>query len=169
MLQSTNTQNMKTATLTTVKTVICLSGGDLNDLVKPFQSHDEMFPIFEFTLSLCCLSVLFCFSWGTRWRGWLRHCATSRKIAGSIPDGVIGIFHWHNPSGRTTALGSTQPLTEMSTRNISWGVKAAGEYGWQSYHLHVPNVLKSGSLNLLEPSGPVQACSGIALPLYCFN
>jgi hypothetical protein len=22
------------------------------------------------------------------------------------------------------ALGSTQPLTEMSTRNISWGVKA---------------------------------------------
>jgi hypothetical protein len=27
------------------------------------------------------------------------------------------------------ALGSTQPLTEMSTRNISWGVKAAGAYG----------------------------------------
>jgi hypothetical protein len=24
------------------------------------------------------------------------------------------------------ALGSTQPLTEMSTRNISWGVNAAG-------------------------------------------
>jgi hypothetical protein len=33
------------------------------------------------------------------------------------------------------ALGSTQPLTEMSTRNIFWGggggVKAAGAYGWQ--------------------------------------
>jgi len=28
------------------------------------------------------------------------------------------------------ALGSTQPLTEMSTRNISWVVKAAGAYGW---------------------------------------
>ena len=27
--------------------------------------------------------------------------------------------HFHNPSGRTMALGSTQPLTEMSTRNIS--------------------------------------------------
>ena len=26
-------------------------------------------------------------------RGWLRHCATSRKVAGSIPGGVIGIFH----------------------------------------------------------------------------
>jgi len=58
---------------------------------------------------------------GTRWRSWLRHCATNRKVAGSIPDGVIGIFHWHNPSGRTMTLGLTQPLTEVSTRNISWG------------------------------------------------
>ena len=41
-------------------------------------------------------------------------------------------------------------------------MKAAGAYGWQPYHLRVPNVLKSGSLNLLEPSGPVQACNGIA-------
>jgi hypothetical protein len=62
------------------------------------------------------------------------------------------------------ALGSTQPLTEMSTRNILWRVKAAGAYGWQPYHLHVTIVLKYGSLNLLEPSGPVQACNGIALP-----
>jgi hypothetical protein len=29
-----------------------------------------------------------------------------------------------NPSSRTMALGSTQPLTEMSTRNLpAWGVK----------------------------------------------
>ena len=62
-----------------------------------------------------------------RWRSWLRHCATSQKVAGSIPDGVIGIFHWHNPSGRTVGLGSTQPLTEMSTGNISWGGKG-GRY-----------------------------------------
>jgi hypothetical protein len=52
---------------------------------------------------------------------WLRYCATNRKFAGSIPDGVIGFFHWLNPSDRTIALGSTQPLTEMSTRSISWG------------------------------------------------
>ena len=99
----------------------------------------------------------------------MRHCATSRKVAGSFPDGVTGIFHWHNPSGRTMALGLTQPLKEMSIRNISWGVKVAGVYGWQPYHLHVPTVLISGSLNLLEPSGPVQARpvqarNGIALP-----
>ena len=65
------------------------------------------------------------------------------------------------------ALRLTQPLTEMSTRNISWEVKAVGAYGWQPYHLHVPIVFKSGSLNLLEPSGPVQACNGIALPFFC--
>jgi hypothetical protein len=28
--------------------------------------------------------------------------------------------HTDCPSGRTMALGSTQPLTEMSTRNVSW-------------------------------------------------
>jgi hypothetical protein len=49
------------------------------------------------------------------------HYATNRQVAGSIPDGVIGIFQCHNPSGRTMDLGSTQPLTEMSTRCISWG------------------------------------------------
>jgi hypothetical protein len=24
---------------------------------------------------------------------WLRYCRTNKKVAGSIPDGVIGIFH----------------------------------------------------------------------------
>jgi len=56
-------------------------------------------------------------------RSWLRHCATSRKDAGSIPDGVIRMFHWHDPAGRTMALGSSQALTEMSIRNISWGLR----------------------------------------------
>jgi hypothetical protein len=37
-----------------------------------------------------------------------------------------GIFHLHKSFYRTMALGSTQPLTEMSTRSISWGVNAAG-------------------------------------------
>ena len=30
--------------------------------------------------------------------------------------------------------------------------------------LHVPIVLKSGNLNLLESPGPIQACTGISLP-----
>ena len=56
----------------------------------------------------------------TLWRSWLRHCATSRKVAGSISNGVIGIFYWHNPSGRTMAKGFTQPLTEMSKLKVKW-------------------------------------------------
>jgi hypothetical protein len=51
----------------------------------------------------------------------LRHYATSRKVAGSILDEVIGFFNSPNPSSRTMALGSTQPLTEMSTRNLPGG------------------------------------------------
>jgi len=47
------------------------------------------------------------------------HCATNRKVAGSIPDGVNEILYWYNPSGRTMVLGSTQPLTEMSTVKFS--------------------------------------------------
>jgi len=96
------------------------------------------------------------------WRSWLRNCATSRKVAGSIPDYIIRIFHGNNPPGRIMALELTQPLTEISTKNISWRVKAVGALGCQIYHLHVPIVLKSGSLKLLEPSGLDQACNGIA-------
>jgi hypothetical protein len=81
------------------------------------------------------------------------HCATSQKVAGSIHDGVIVIFHWHNPSSRTVALELTQPLTEMSTRNISLGVKEAGAWVWQPYHIYVPNVLKSGSPSLRVCAG----------------
>ena len=41
-------------------------------------------------------------------------------------NGVTEIFHWHNPSSHTIALGWIQSLTEMSTRNISCGGRAAG-------------------------------------------
>jgi len=47
-------------------------------------------------------------------------CATSRKVAGSIHDVVTGIFQLR-PPGRTMALGSTQPITQMSKSNISLG------------------------------------------------
>jgi len=47
-------------------------------------------------------------------------------VAGAIPDDVFGIFHLHNLSGCTMALGSTQPITEMSTKNFSCRVNVAG-------------------------------------------
>ena len=63
--------------------------------------------------------------WGTRWCSSLRHRATRLKVPGSMPNGVNGIFHSYNLSGHTMALGLTRPLTQMSTRNISWEVKVA--------------------------------------------
>jgi hypothetical protein len=81
----------------------------------------------------------------TRWRSLLRHCATSQKVAGSIPDGVIGIFHWLNPSNCTIALGLTQPRTEMSTRDFSVGDKGGRCIGL--------TILPSSCANCLEILG----------------
>ena len=73
----------------------------------------------QFEVRLLLFTV--CTYLGTAVVEWLRCCATNRKVACSIPDGVIGIFLRHIPSERTMAPGSTQPLTEVSTRRISWG------------------------------------------------
>jgi len=62
----------------------------------------------------------------TRLRGGTMADALRYKAVGSIPDAIIGIYHWHNTSGRTMALGLIQYLTEMSTRDIFWSVMAAG-------------------------------------------
>jgi hypothetical protein len=58
----------------------------------------------------------------TGWKAvaYLKHYATSWKVPGFFRD-VTGIFNWPKPSNRTMSLGSTQPLTEMSTRNIPGG------------------------------------------------
>ena len=63
------------------------------------------------------------------------------------------------------ALASTQPLTEMRTRDITLVVKTAGvvcRAGSLSTFM-CPTVKKSESLNLLEPYGPVQTSNGMAL------
>jgi hypothetical protein len=55
------------------------------------------------------------------------------------------------------ALDSTQPLTEMSARNISWGIKAAG--------LRANNLTTSCAecLEIWEPQPPgtLRACPGL--------
>jgi hypothetical protein len=48
---------------------------------------------------------------------WMRHYAITRRVVASITD-VIGFFNGPNPTSRTMALGSTQRVTEMSTRNL---------------------------------------------------
>jgi hypothetical protein len=57
----------------------------------------------------------------------VRHYATSRKVAGSVPDEVAGFFNTPNPSSHTMALGVTQPLTEISTRNLPEGKERSAD------------------------------------------
>jgi hypothetical protein len=54
--------------------------------------------------------------------GWSRDRGPMRWVLSNLP----------NPSGRIMALGSTQPLTEMSTRNLkkaTWGTKDGRSVG----------------------------------------
>ena len=107
--------------------------------------------LFTAQVSLCV--------WGTRWRSCLRYSATSRKVAGSFPDGVTGIFHWHNPSIPTMALGLTQPPTEMSTSNISLG---GGGKGGRCVGLTTLPPSCADCHEIWEPqrSGTLRACPG---------
>jgi hypothetical protein len=78
----------------------------------------------KYSLILTCtpFTAYFHISEFLMWQhSWLRDCATSRKVIGSIPNEVIGFFNWTNPSSSTVALGSIQPPTEMSTRNLCGG------------------------------------------------
>ena len=129
-----------------VNTIICSNGGHASSYHRRFLNFRQF--------------VLFLFE-GTRWRSCLRHCATSRKVAGSIPSVVIGIFHWHNPSD--------PGVDSVCNRNEYQEYFLEGK-GCRCLWLTslppscAPIVLKSGCLKYLEPSGPVQACNGIALP-----
>jgi hypothetical protein len=52
---------------------------------------------------------------------WGHAVPTNRNVPCSIPDEVIKFLNLPNPSSRIMALGSTQPLTEMSPRNLAGG------------------------------------------------
>jgi len=52
----------------------------------------EISDIVRYYTSLLCNNTDI--GWGKWWRSSLRHCVTSRKVVGLIPDGVIAIFHW---------------------------------------------------------------------------
>jgi hypothetical protein len=90
---------------------------------------------------------------------WLRHYATSREVADSIPDEVIGFLNLPNPSSRTMALGSTQPLTEMSTRNLPRG---KGRPECEADNLTA--ICGPIVLDVSQPYGPSRPVTGIALP-----
>ena len=70
------------------------------------------------------------------------------------------------PSDRTMVLGSTPPLTEMSTRGISSGDKGSRRVRLTTLPQSCAVVTKSGNLNFLEPSGPLQACNGTDVNIF---
>ena len=95
-------------------------------------------------------------TWGMQWCSWWRQCTTNKKVAGSIPDGVIGTFHWHNPSGIE--------VNSASNRNEHEEYLLGGKDG-QCIGL---TLLPSGSDHhepwKPQPPGTHMPCPRIALP-----
>jgi hypothetical protein len=89
------------------KLQICLK---LDKNIEPFKWKIKYVYIFNTGIT---------YLWGSGVTWWLRRCATSRTVPGSIPGSVNGFFSDIFPSDHTMALGSTQPLVKMSTRKIS--------------------------------------------------
>ena len=62
------------------------------------------------------------------------------------------------------ALGLTRTLTEMSIPGVFPGGNGGRCVRLTTLPPSCAIVMKSGNLNFLEPSGPLQACNGTALP-----
>jgi len=66
-------------------------------------------------------------NWGSWFSGHYACIVSSAiKVAGSIPDGVIGVFHRHNPSDRTMALGVDSASNRNEYQEHFLVVKTAG-------------------------------------------
>ena len=95
-----------------------------------------------------------CIIWiTTLWRSWLRHCVTSRKVAGSI-------FHWYNSSGRS---GVDSAYNRNEYQEYFLGGKGGLCLGLTTLPPSCDDCLE---ICELEPHGSLLACQG--LYRYCF-
>jgi hypothetical protein len=106
--------------------------------------------------------------WGSLWHTWLRHCATSQKVSGSVLIFVNESFHGHIPSSHCVALVLTGPQTEMATRIISQGSKAAGALGWILTTFICRLSQNLWAWTCWKPLSLLLACTGTALPYHLF-
>jgi hypothetical protein len=85
-----------------------------------------------------------------------------------VPD-EVDFINLSNPSSRTMTLGSTQPLTEMSTRYIPGSKERPARWADNLASICGPIVWKCGSLNLFANIRASTACTEITLPLPCYK
>ena len=105
---------------------------------------------------------------GTAVVQWLRCCATNRKVAGSTPAGVSGFFIDIKSFQSHYGPGVDSASNRNEYQEYFLGAKAAVRKA-DNLPPSCVVVTKSGSLNLLEPSRPVQVCNGTALTYLLFT
>jgi hypothetical protein len=71
-----------------------------------------------------------------------------------FPMSLLNFFNVPNPSSPTITLEVTDPLTEMSTRNLRGGLNRVGAYGWQLHRYLWADCLENvGSSTSHNPMG----------------
>jgi hypothetical protein len=85
---------------------------------------------------------------GTWVAQWLRHCATSRKVPGSIP-GVAGGFSVASDSSMCPGVDSAS----KNEYQVNPGGKGGRCVRLLTYHLHVPMSRNLGALTSCNPVG----------------
>ena len=109
-------------------------------------------------------TIFLAFYMGTAVAQWLRCCAANREVTGSIPVSISGFFidiksfRSHHGPGVDSASNRND-----YQEHFSWG-KGGRCVRLTTLPPSCAVVMKSGNLNFLEPSGPLQACNGTALP-----
>jgi len=114
-------------------------------------------------------TFIFCWSYNSLWIAvaqWLRCRAANRKVAGSIPAGVIGFFIDIKSFRSHYGPGVDSASNRNEYQEHFLGVKSGRCVRLTTLPPTCAVVMKSGNLNFLEPCGPLQACNGTDLPFY---